>query len=155
MREELLSSLLCPLCKSSRLEIAAVRRDEREIREGSLSCQDCRGRFPIEKGIVDLLPDPSPTIRSERAGWAAMGEENKRAKGGGDDPEEVRIARMWEMPYLKDRDPVWITVADNFDRVMAQVDLARKRVLDLGAGRCWSSRRMALAGASFVSAWMC
>jgi uncharacterized protein YbaR (Trm112 family)/protein-L-isoaspartate O-methyltransferase len=58
MRRRLLDLVVCPGCGSA-LTLLAKVVDGDEINEGTLSCSACGRRYPIERGIPRLLPDPS------------------------------------------------------------------------------------------------
>jgi len=66
----------------------------------------------------------------------------------GETSEEL-IDTMLQLPHYNE-DPLWISVAKSFDDIMEKVDFNGKKVLDIGAGRCWSTRHMILAGASYA-----
>lgn len=55
MRKDLLDILVCPICKSP-LELAVEEEDQGEVIRGSLTCQQCSERYPIEDRIPNLLP---------------------------------------------------------------------------------------------------
>jgi uncharacterized protein YbaR (Trm112 family) len=55
MRHSLLEILCCPLCKGD-LELKASDEKEGEIVTGTLTCKECRERFPVEDGIPNMLP---------------------------------------------------------------------------------------------------
>ena len=62
MKKELMEILACPMCKGD-LELGVEEEDEKgEIVKGSLYCQKCDQRYPIEEGIPNLLP---PELRQE------------------------------------------------------------------------------------------
>ena len=140
MREGSLKYVVCPLCGSGNLEMKVQQRNAVEIREGEVVCCDCRRHYPVRKGILNLLSKPSETIAREVLGWQEM---------LGETSEEL-VATMLELPYLDDG--VWITTAENFDQLLERVAFTGMRVLDIGAGRAWSSRRIVQAGASYVMA---
>jgi SAM-dependent methyltransferase len=84
------------------------------------------------------MPDPTQTVLSEQEGWnELLGETN-----------DALTETMLRLPYLDDGP--WITTYRNFDEVMSVFDVAGKAVLDIGAERCWSTRRMKLQGARFA-----
>jgi len=116
-------------------------RDHREIREGCLTCQRCGSIHKIHRGIVDLLANPTETVLKEQQGWINL---------LGETSDDL-VDTMLSLPYY-DKDPMWINVGHNFDRILADVDVTGKSVLDLGAGRCWSSRRLMQRGATYVVA---
>ena len=60
------------------------------------------------------------------------------------------IDTMLELPYLED--DLWITAAKNFDQIISKIDLVGKCILDIGAGRCWSTRRLMAYGAKYAMA---
>ena len=55
MKRELMDILACPVCKGE-LELSVEEENEREIVRGSLYCQKCDERYPIEDTIPNLLP---------------------------------------------------------------------------------------------------
>ena len=51
--------LICPRCGPGfGLILIADRLENRRVIEGSLGCPNCRDRFPVEGGFVDLRPPP-------------------------------------------------------------------------------------------------
>jgi SAM-dependent methyltransferase len=140
VRKDILAYIRCPICHSTDFDVATLERDEREIREGQLICLGCDHRHPIHKGIVNLLPNPNSVIQSEQQGWVELLGET----------HEGLVETMLQLPYLED--DIWVTTYENFDQAMSKVNLAGKRVLDIGAGRCWSTRRIAIMGASYAMA---
>lgn len=139
MREDILSYICCSRCQSTNLKINTTIRDEREIRQGEVICLECDTVFPIENGIVNLMPDPSPTIQDEQQGWIELLGETS----------DSLVDTMLQLPHYYE-DALWIEVAQNFDGMLSQVDLKGKRVLDIGAGRCWSTRHLVLAGTRYA-----
>ena len=55
MKRELLDILVCPVCKSSPLELHIFKESE-EIEEGIMTC-DCDRWYPIIDTIPHMLPD--------------------------------------------------------------------------------------------------
>ena len=55
MKKELMDILVCPVCKG-KLELTVNEEDKVEIVSGSLYCQKCDERYPIEDTIPNLLP---------------------------------------------------------------------------------------------------
>ena len=55
MKKDLLNILACPVCKGE-LELDAGEENEVEVVSGSLHCQKCDNRYPIEDTIPNLLP---------------------------------------------------------------------------------------------------
>jgi SAM-dependent methyltransferase len=139
MHPSLVDIIRCPICRSTQLNIHIEETDVREIRTGTVKCSSCHRSFPIENGVLDLLPDPNDAILREQQGWKTL--------LGQPDPniEEQMLA----LPY--NLDPHWQPIAENFDQILRHADLRDKRVLDIGSGRTWSARRMAALGAHVVA----
>lgn len=55
MKRDLMDILACPVCKGE-LELTVDEENEKEIVTGSLFCQQCDQRYPIEDTIPNLLP---------------------------------------------------------------------------------------------------
>ena len=55
MKRDLMDILACPVCKGE-LELTVDEENEKEIVAGSLFCQKCDHRYPIEDTIPNLLP---------------------------------------------------------------------------------------------------
>lgn len=140
MRVDILEYIRCPVCSATSFDIGILEQDVYEVREGELVCHNCGRRYEIHKGIVNLLPNPSLEIMSEQKGWVEMLGETT----------EALVDTMLRLPYLQD--DLWVTVSENFDQAVSKIDLTGKRVLDIGAGRCWSTRRLMLSGASYAMA---
>ncbi|MDP3062313.1 MAG: methytransferase partner Trm112 [Chloroflexota bacterium] len=60
MRSDLVSILVCPMCKGP-LTLRVDKEDEEEVEKGALLCQRCNESYPIEESIPNLLP---PGLRS-------------------------------------------------------------------------------------------
>ncbi len=140
MRNELLNYICCPQCRANTFDTVEKVSDSRELREGYITCQSCGQPYPFSKGILDLMPNPTEAIVAEQEGWIELlGETN-----------DALIDTMLRLPYL-DEGP-WIRTYHNFDEVVSRFDFTGKSVLDIGAGRCWSTRKMKQRGARFALA---
>ncbi len=140
VRDSILTYIECPICRSPDFSVVVSERSDVEIREGELVCTHCSYHHPIRHGILNFLPTPTQTIQSEQKGWSEL--------LGITTDEHIRT--MLELPHLQD--PLWVTTADNFEQIMTRVNVSGRRVLDIGAGRCWSARHLARAGAQHVMA---
>jgi len=60
MRRDLVSILVCPLCKGP-LTLRVDVEAEEEVEKGALLCQRCNESYPIEDSIPNLLP---PSLRT-------------------------------------------------------------------------------------------
>ena len=55
MKRDLMDILACPVCKGT-LQLAVTKEDDREIIEGTLTCEACSETYPIEDTIPNMLP---------------------------------------------------------------------------------------------------
>ena len=55
MKRDLLDILACPVCKGD-LILSVAKEDDREIVEGTLTCEVCSETYPIRDTIPNLLP---------------------------------------------------------------------------------------------------
>ena len=60
MKKDLMDILACPVCKSG-LKLEADETDGEDVIRGSIVCEACDERYPIEDSIPNLLP---PDLRS-------------------------------------------------------------------------------------------
>ena len=154
MKEELLDILQCPVCHGRRLRLLDRVEDANEIRTATVVCDACRTRFPVEKGIVNLMPDPRQAVVSEIKGWSDKIDLDELDEAGHD----LQRRTMLALPYLDEELDTeeagrkqWAAFGRNFERFALQGDLRGKRVLDVGAGRCWTSAAMVEMGAEVVA----
>jgi len=159
MREQLLRYITCPQCGSHRFDLTKTRGEERngkekeenrEIREGTVTCTTCAQEFTVHNGILDLLPNPREDIMLERRGWEDFIGDSERSDEfvaalprpprGVTNQHGAELIRYWG-PY-----------ADNFDQIFTNLQLkGDEKVLDVGAGRCWSTRNFARKGCYCVA----
>jgi len=55
MNKDALSIICCPICKGD-LKLKIIKEEEKEIIEGTLTCNNCECEYVIEEGIPSLLP---------------------------------------------------------------------------------------------------
>ena len=137
MRKKLLELIQCPRCRGENFAIVDALENDLEIRQGHIQCNECQSIFEINHGILDLLIEPTPTILSEQKGWSVL--------------EKMVVNTDELMLSLPDgigeRKQDWAGQANNFHYMWSQFKLAGDElVLDLGAGRCWSTRYFAREG---------
>jgi uncharacterized protein YbaR (Trm112 family) len=60
MKKDLLDILACPVCKSP-LSLTVEEEDAVEVVRGTLHCESCQEKYPIEDSIPNLLP---PSLRT-------------------------------------------------------------------------------------------
>lgn len=134
MKSGFAATLRCPFCRAAGLHLAIREEDTREVREGDLSCPGCRRTFPVQKGIPDFLDPADEALAREVAGWIEL---------AGPLGEDL-IPVMTALPHFPH--PPWPHVAPDFFQVFEHLDFAGKRVVDLGAGRTWSTRYLKTLG---------
>jgi ubiquinone/menaquinone biosynthesis C-methylase UbiE len=133
MKREFVSTLRCLVCGAGQWEIFASREDEREIREGKIVC-GCGAEAPIRSGVIDFLDPNDEKLRREVHGWIEL---------AGPLGEHL-VPTMVALPYYPHG--LWMEVGPDFLQLFEHFDFSGKRVVDIGAGRTWSSRHLALAG---------
>jgi SAM-dependent methyltransferase len=143
VREAITRILRCPRCETdASLRLTSARSDEREVREGELTCSGCGQRFAVADGIIDLLGDAPEFVRRERAGlerFAAV----MRADGW--DRERVRALPDVDLPY-------WHGQRRAMDALLERAELRRGgRLLDVGSNTCWASRIFAGLGLEVIA----
>ena len=134
MKESFADSLRCPACERSEWRLSIRSSDAREVREGELACGPCGRRFAIERGIVDFLDPQDDGLAREIRGWHEMAGAL----------EESLVPTMTALPWYP-HEP-WIHVAPDFFQLFEHVDFADRRIVDIGAGRTWSSRFLMTVG---------
>lgn len=153
MKRHLLPIVVCPYCREGGLATAGIDDEGEEIREGTLSCVLCASEYALREGVLDLIYEPSPDVARERAAWASM-----RPDPASREEERLR-AREWlrALPMLEDRDgpsedvETWRRHGRAVFSLCAGEDWRGRRVLELGAGRCWLSAHLARQGAEVVA----
>lgn len=133
MRETFLRTVRCPKCKSDELTLEVCHQDKREIRDARLQCCQCHHSYIVSNGITNFLPENDAVIKNEVEGWL------KLAGPLGDGLVPIMAA----LPYYP-HEP-WIHVAPDFVQAFELISFAGRRVLDIGAGRCWFSRHIRAA----------
>src|SRR5688500_19896133 len=55
---QLLTMLICPVCRSGDLRLLVFSGTGDEVHDGILQCLGCGTQYPIEAGLLELLPPP-------------------------------------------------------------------------------------------------
>lgn len=138
MRRDVMSALRCPRCKvegSFALRIGA--EDEREVREGELTCTACGEPREIRRGIIDLMPEVPEFVRREAAGLERFAE---KMRGDGWDRELIL-----SLPYKQEG--YWYAQATMMHQVLHTVPFQPgDTILDVGANTCWAGAMLAERG---------
>jgi len=153
MLREITGLILCPSCGAGDCDVEIIAEDGREVREGNLICRQCSARYPVKAGITDLLCHPSASVVREIKAWESMRPEE--ATG-----EEGRLrSHEWlrALPLLEGKEgprsemETWRRHGRAVFDLCAGEDWRGRRVLELGAGRCWLSAHLAGKGAEVLA----
>ncbi|HYN90250.1 MAG TPA: methyltransferase domain-containing protein [Ardenticatenaceae bacterium] len=141
MKRSALADICCPDC-NGRLSVFEEQLDEGgAIIEGELRCLSCLSKFPIRKGIPDLMPRGEVEAHKirEMHGWVSLWQ--KKGMYDISLPDTI-----FQVPYVDDG-PVWSEVARMFEIALEEMDLSgNETILDVGAGQGWTSRYFAERG---------
>jgi SAM-dependent methyltransferase/uncharacterized protein YbaR (Trm112 family) len=135
--------LRCPACHRDRtLALSASADDEREVREGTLTCSACGTYFRVSRGVADLLLNPPKHVRLEAAGLVRFA--------------EVMEAQGWTrekiltLPRLQDG--YWYVQSIMFDQLLDRLDLRPgQTLLDIGSNTCWATSQFAERGLQAIA----
>jgi SAM-dependent methyltransferase len=130
--------LACPRCHAERpFELETREEDDREVREGRLTCRSCGHEAPVEEGIVDLLHDPPEFVTREAAGLERFVE---LMRNEGWDRE-----RILALPY--EQDGYWFAQGAAMERLFEIMTFEPgATLLDVGSNTCWASNIFAKHG---------
>lgn len=153
MQKEFIHIILCPSCGAGDLGIDMVCEDGREVQEGSVVCKRCKTEYAVKAGIADLLHDPSPAVMRETGAWESMRPVPNPSEG------ERKRSREWlrALPMLDGKEgpaaelETWRRHGRAVFALCGGEDWRGKRVLELGAGRCWASAYLARQGAGVTA----
>ncbi|MBU1120519.1 methyltransferase domain-containing protein, partial [Candidatus Micrarchaeota archaeon] len=146
MRKKSLEKISCPECNSNEFHLTKKNENKTEIREGIIECKGCRKKFSIKNGIIDLLLNPSKSIVNEQKGW--MHDHKKNFESVRRNEFILSLPR----PQNPEDKEWWEEQATNYEFVFEKMKLSGKEsVLDLGAGRCWSTRDFAKKGCEAIA----
>lgn len=150
MKEALLDLLACPLCRATDLSLVVHARDEKEIREGEMVCKACQTCIPIHNGVVQAFLDSAPQVIAESQGWVALLDVPAKQ-------HEFKDEWILSLPFIRpeqttepDSVRVWNQVGKDFFENLDRFNWRGKRVLEIGAGRCWGVAELARRGAYAV-----
>ena len=133
----------CPSCRNAHsFEVRGEVEDEREVREGAISCRACGEVREISRGIVDLMPPAPDFVRREAAGLDRFADV-MRAQGW--DRE-----RILKLPY--EQSGYWYVQATAIHQMLSTVPFQPgDRILDVGSNTCWASALFAERGLDVIA----
>lgn len=137
------SNLRCPVCYRDRaLRLRAETSDEREVREGELTCTACGAQTPVHRGVAHLLVDPPDHVAREAAGLERFAE---LMRADGWDRDRVR-----QLPYIEDG--YWYVQGASINQLLETVPFRPgESLLDIGSNTCWASNVFARHGLNVVA----
>ena len=151
MRKELLELLRCPACTSTDLQLSCDVETSVEVVQGAVVCKSCEREWPVDGGIVDMLVDPPDVTKAETNGRARFVEDTLQIKPMDDEWLLGLPESAFFVPAGKNRDFV-----ENLSELTALCGFGEgSRVLDIGAGNCWASWRLAEQGAQVAAVDVC
>lgn len=135
MRRSFESRLRCLACRTGQPRLTSVTsEDEREIREGALTCSDCEHVMTIDGGIVDGLVDPPEYVLAEAKGLGRFAE--FMASEGWD---RERVMRLPDEP-----DGYWFHQGIMMKQTLETVPFEPgQTILDVGSNTCWAAATFA------------
>ena len=75
MKQWVASMLICPECleKQAPLELTVKEEQGDDVTEGELICPQCRGRYPITRGVALVLPEKTRKVLDGEQGYNSFG----------------------------------------------------------------------------------
>jgi SAM-dependent methyltransferase/uncharacterized protein YbaR (Trm112 family) len=143
VKAQFAQSLRCPVCLSDKtFQLEEHESDTREVREGRLTCRNCRCEFRVHRGVPELLFGAAPHIVAEALGLERFA---ARMRQQGWDREMVL-----KLPYLDHG--YWYVQARSMHQLLSTVPFqAGQSVLDVGANTCWAARHLAERGLQSIA----
>lgn len=134
-----LEKIRCPACGGRDHTVRLSGERPPGLDSGEAVCLTCGATAPIIDGMLDFRSTLGPDLEQERCQWEVFA-----ASEGWLEPPEEYLVTLPNPSVPVPRDTLnWHIHAWNFERMLEAVDVAGKRVLDVGAGRCWSTRLLA------------
>jgi SAM-dependent methyltransferase len=143
MKPEFAAHLRCPACgRDGTLRLAAEQSDEREIREGTLTCSVCGATQSVHRGVGELMVGAPDHVGREAAGLERFAE---MMRNDGWTPERIRA-----LPDIDDG--YWYVQGKSIRQLWDTVDFApREWLLDIGSNTCWASNFFASRGLNVIA----
>ena len=124
------------------LRLRAEQSDEREVREGVLTCSACGAQQPVHRGVGHLMVGAPEHVEREAAGLQRFAD-FMRADGW--DRDKVR-----QLPDIDDG--YWYVQGASIRQLAASVDFRPgQSLLDVGSNTCWASNFFAQRGLEVVA----
>lgn len=132
---------LCPKCHEGDLVI--------NNKVGAIVCDTCKCKFKIKNGMYYLIDKIPRTVLGEMKAWEKFAD----SEGWLDPPEEYLdlLPSPKALKFVPGDTITWKWHESDFFRSLEGLNFKNKKVLDVGAGRCWSSKYLTLKGAQVVA----
>ena len=140
MKNNLLSLLKCPKCSESKFIVISNIKKNQEIRKGKVICNNCKTSFNIKEGILDLIFNPSEELVKEQKENLNVFN-NKRSKKNDDWLLSLPLAN----DFGNEKHPIINKgfLANIQLLIKSLDDMKNKKILDIGAGTCWTTNMFA------------
>lgn len=147
MRKQILKIMKCVKCGSSDLRIS-TEIDTSTVYNSKVFCRACDTSYSIVDGIFRLKIDDDE-VKRESIQWEKFAETEGWL--------EPNIYYLESLPsaganILMPEDTIgWLTHEYNFFKMLKSLKIEGASILDLGAGRCWSSKWMSMMGGEVIA----
>ncbi|MDD5567056.1 MAG: class I SAM-dependent methyltransferase [Patescibacteria group bacterium] len=142
MKRDLLNIWRCPHCSSTDFELI-VAAEKNEIVTGVIHCRICRYECSIDLGIIHTRPKLSAGLLNEIANARQQTEPEKRKVFPLTNPVIPDEQWLLSLPTPSYHAGSWNPLYDIRYIIQCCKLKPSSRVLDLGAGVCWTSRELA------------
>jgi SAM-dependent methyltransferase/uncharacterized protein YbaR (Trm112 family) len=135
--------LRCPVChRDHTLQLAIRVSDEREVRDGSLTCTACGAVQTVHRGVGEMLVNAPDHVNREAAGLERFAEV-MRADGW--TREKIRA-----LPDIGDG--YWYVQGASINQLLNTIPFAPgQALLDIGSNTCWASNYFAVRGLQVIA----
>jgi SAM-dependent methyltransferase/uncharacterized protein YbaR (Trm112 family) len=135
--------LRCPVChRDHTLRLNAAASDEREVRDGTLTCAACGAEQTVHRGVGEMLVDAPDHVNREAAGLERFAEV-MRADGWTRD-------KIRALPDIGDG--YWYVQGASINQLLNTIAFAPgQTLLDIGSNTCWASNYFAVRGLQVVA----
>ena len=135
--------LRCPVChRDHTLQLTVMASDEREVRDGTLTCAACGAVQRVYRGVGEMLVDAPDHVNREAAGLERFAEV-MRADGW--TREKIRA-----LPDIGDG--YWYVQGVSINQLLNTIAFAPgQSLLDIGSNTCWASNYFAVRGLQVVA----
>jgi 2-polyprenyl-3-methyl-5-hydroxy-6-metoxy-1,4-benzoquinol methylase/uncharacterized protein YbaR (Trm112 family) len=112
MTSQLLNLLICPVCRSGDLRLVVFSGSDDEAYEGILQCLGCSAQYPIEAGVLELLP-PALRYENDRRAFFDRWTTERRDRGLPEPPEMPTASAAAATHQASDQQKHFDWYADN------------------------------------------